>query len=138
MPRLQRSVIDHTSSEGRRMVMAAQPWVVAGGRTTWIRSPPGNEADRSGEDSSMRWRVEFATSLASRRHQSNVANGNGSRCQPEPVSMKASWGRLIQTSVTSGLDSSGSSERSVKRKADTSIRDFGGEDAAAVDSDGLE
>src|SRR4051812_19896579 len=108
MPRLHRSEIDQTSSEGRRIVMAAHPCVVAGGRTIWIRSPPGSDADRSGEDSSMRWRVEFATSLASRRHQSNVANGKDSRCQPEPVSMKASCGRLMQTSVMSELESNGS------------------------------
>src|SRR5882724_3305105 len=115
------------------MVIATQPCVVAGGRTIWIRSPPGRDADRSGEVSSTRWRVEFATSLASRRHQSKLAKGNDSRRHPEPVSMKASWGRLMQTSVTSGSDNRGSNARRVRRRADTSVvTDTGGGAAAAA------
>ena len=31
-----------------------------------MRSPPGSDADSSGDSASMRWRVEFATSFARR------------------------------------------------------------------------
>ena len=55
-----------TSSAGRRIVIATRPGVVAGGSTIWMRSPPGSDADRSGDSSSMRCRVEFATSFARR------------------------------------------------------------------------
>ena len=57
------------------MVIATHPALVAGGSTIWMRSPVGSEADRSGDSSSIRWRVEFATSFARRRHQSKSANG---------------------------------------------------------------
>ena len=63
---------------------------------------------------------QLATSFASRRHQSKLANGSASRRHPEPVSMKASLGRLIHTSVTSGLPNKGSRGRNVRRRAETS------------------
>jgi hypothetical protein len=46
------------------MLIATHPALVAGGKTIWMRSPLGSEADRSGDSSSTRWRVEFATSFA--------------------------------------------------------------------------
>ena len=54
----------HTSVAGRRIEMATQPAVVAGGSTICTRSPLGRDADRSGEAASTRCWVEFATSFA--------------------------------------------------------------------------
>src|SRR5256884_2156436 len=102
------------------MVMATHSSVVAGGRTICTRSPEGSEADRSGADSSTRWRVTLAMSLASRRHQSKSANGASSRRHPECVSMKISRGRLIHSSVTSGSASRGRRARSVRSSAESS------------------
>src|ERR1700682_634063 len=85
-----------------------------------MHSPVGSHADRSGDSSSMRWRVEFATSLANRRHQSNVAKGNDSQDQPVRVSRNALPGWLIHTSVTSWRDSKGCSARSVRSSAEAS------------------
>ena len=81
--------IDQTSSLGRRIVIATHPGLVAGGNTIWMRSPVGKEAERSGVSSSIRWRVEFATSFARRRHQSKSANGTSSCRQPSRVSKNA-------------------------------------------------
>ncbi len=77
-------------SAGRRMAIATQPAVVAGGMTICTRSPVGSDADNSGEVASMRCCVELATSLAKRLHQSKSANGSDSRRQPARVSMNAS------------------------------------------------
>src|SRR6266436_6044428 len=120
-PRRVSSSIDHTTSAGRRMVMATHPMVVAGGRTICTRSPEGSEADRSGADSSTRWRVILAMSLASRRHQSKSANGTSSRRQPARVSMKISRGRLMHSSVTSGSASRGRNARRVRSSAESSL-----------------
>ena len=54
MPRRASSSMLHTSSAGRRMVMATQPAVVAGGSTICTRSPVGRDAESSGEVASMR------------------------------------------------------------------------------------
>jgi hypothetical protein len=54
VPRAASSSTDQIVLEGLRMVMATQPSVVAGGNTICIRSPPGNEADSNGQDSSIR------------------------------------------------------------------------------------
>ena len=118
MPRLASSVIDQTSSLGRRSVIATVPGVVAGGRTICARSPLGSEAERSGVASSMRCRVEFAINLASRAHQSKSAKGNGRRSQPMRVSTKASPGRLMQTSVTSGSARIGRRARKLSSSAE--------------------
>src|SRR5215469_4738053 len=111
----------HTVSAGRRMVMATHPKVVAGGSTTCTRSPDGNDADSNGEDSSIRWRVTLAMSLARRLHQSKSANGSSSRRQPAAVSIKISRGRLMHSSVTSGVESRGRKARSVRSSADNSL-----------------
>ena len=84
IPRRASSSTDQTSSEGRRIVIATRPGVVAGGSTICARSPLGREADSSGDPSSIRWRVEFATSFASRRHQSKSANGKVRCSHPLP------------------------------------------------------
>src|SRR6516225_3899894 len=112
--------IDHIVWAGRRMVMATHPSVVAGGSTTCTRSPDGSDADNRGEDSSTRWRVTLAISFARRRHQSKSANGSSSRCQPARVSIKISRGRLMHSSVTSGVESRGRKARSVRSSADSS------------------
>ncbi len=67
------SPTDQTSSEGRRMLTATHPWVVAGGSAICTRSPLGSEAESSGDVSSIRCRLKFATSFANRRHQSRSA-----------------------------------------------------------------
>ena len=102
MPRCASSWMVHTSSDGRRIVSATVPAVVAGGRTICARSPVGSDAESRGVASSTRCRVEFAISLASRRHQSKSAKGSGRRSHPRLVSTNASLGRLMQSSVTSG------------------------------------
>src|SRR5690349_5161085 len=84
------SASDHTSLDGRRIVMATHPRVVAGGSTICTRSPVGSDADRSGADSSTRCRLAFAMSFASRWHQSKSANGAATHRQPERVSTKTS------------------------------------------------
>ena len=94
IPRAASSSIDQTSSEGRRMLRATEPAVVAGGSTIWMRSPEGSDAERSGDSSSMRWRVELATSFARFRHQSKLANGIDSRRQPSRVSRYATPGSI--------------------------------------------
>ena len=48
IPRRASSSMLHTWSAGRRMVMATQPAVVAGGMTICTRSPVGRDADNSG------------------------------------------------------------------------------------------
>ena len=78
--------------DGRRIEIATQPAEVAGGSTICVRSPPGKDAERIGDSSSMRWRVKFATSFARRRHQSKLAKGSSSRCQPVRVSRNADPG----------------------------------------------
>src|ERR1700758_3932724 len=100
------------------MLIATHPALVAGGSTIWMRSPEGREAEGRGDSSSTRWRVVFATSFASLRHQSKSANGSASRRQPSRVSRKATPGRLMQRSVTSLLESNGRSERSVSSSAE--------------------
>src|SRR6202035_2017506 len=100
------------------MVIATQPALVAGGSTSWMRSPEGSEADRSGDSSSMRWRVEFATNFASLLHQSKSANGTSCRSQPSRVSTNATPGWLIQSSVTSLRDKSGRSARKLSSSAE--------------------
>ncbi len=121
IPRCARSRIDQASSQGRRTVIATQPAVVAGGMTTWTRSPLGSDADNNGEDSSTRCRVEFAINLASRQHQSKSASGKDSRCHPAVVSMKTSEGLLMHSSVTVGSASSGLNGRNVKSNAEPSL-----------------
>ena len=79
---------------GRRIAMATQPAVVAGGSTICTRSPVGKDAESSGEVASTRCWVEFATNLANRLHHSKSAKGNGSRCHPLRVSTKASSGTV--------------------------------------------
>src|SRR6202021_176134 len=100
------------------MVIATQPALVAGGSTSWMRSPEGSEADRRGDSSSMRWRVEFSTNFASRLHQSKSANGTSWRSQPARVSTNAMPGWLIQSSVTSLRDKSGRSARKLSSSAE--------------------
>src|ERR1700733_2508512 len=102
------------------MVMATAWALVAGGRTICTRSPLGRDADSSGEEASIRCRVEFAASLARRWHQSKSAKRSVSQRQPALVSTKASPGRLIQISVTLGSASKGRSARSVKPREDSS------------------
>src|SRR5688572_20183484 len=102
------------------MVMATHPSVVAGGVTICTRSPLGSAADSNGEDGSIRCLVELATSFASRLHQSKSAKGSGSQRQPQRVSTKLSPGRLMHTSVTSGLPRIGRNARSVSSSADIS------------------
>jgi hypothetical protein len=99
-------------------VIATQPAVVAGGITIWTRSPLGKLADSSGEHSSMRCCVEFATSLASRLHQSKSAKPSGSRRHPAAVSRNASPGSIDAQFHDSGSASSGRSARSVSASAD--------------------
>ena len=72
--------------------------------------------------SSIRCRVEFATSLASRRHQSKSANGSARRSQPRRVSMNASPGRLMHSSVTSGSLRIGRSARKLSSSAEADGR----------------
>src|SRR5215472_14336396 len=103
------------------MVMATHPRVVAGGNTICTRSPEGNDADSNGEDSSTRWWVMLAINLARRLHQSKSANGSSSRRQPADVSIKISRGRLMHSSVTSGVESRGRKARSVRSSADNSL-----------------
>src|SRR5258705_5753265 len=104
MPRWASSPIDHTSSDGRRRVIATVPAVVAGGKTICARSPVGRDAESSGVASSTLWRVKFAISSASRRHQSKSAKGNARRSHPLAVSTKPSPGRGVRR------DSQGRSE----------------------------
>ena len=118
MPRCASSPIDQTSSDGRRSVIATVPAVVAGGRTICARSPLGRDAESSGVASSTRCRVEFAISLASRRHQSKSANGSARRSHPRLVSTNASRGRLMQSSVTSGSHKIGRSARRLSSSAE--------------------
>src|SRR5215831_1461397 len=103
------------------MVMATHPRVVAGGRTICTRSPDGSDADSNGADSSIRWRVTLAMSFARRLHQSKSANGSSSRRQPAAVSIKISRGRLMHSSVTSGVQSRGRKARSVRSSTDSSL-----------------
>src|SRR5665213_599669 len=110
--------MEHCWCEGRRMVIATVPAVVAGGSTICTRSPPGNPADSKGEEASIRWPVEFATSLANLRHQSKLRSGSSSRRQPELVSMKASPGRFTHSSVTSGSSRKRCIARSVSASAE--------------------
>jgi hypothetical protein len=131
-PRWASSSSDQTWLEGRRMVIATQPAVVAGGSTIWMRSPLGSDADSRGDSSAIRCRVELATSLANLRHHSKSANGSGSRCHPSRVSMKASPGVLIHSSVTSDRESSGRRARKVRSSADDSGAARGG--SALADS----
>ena len=107
----------HTSSGGLRMTIATQPAVVAGGMTIWTRSPVGNEADSNGDDELIRCSVELATSFASLMHHSKSACGKLSRRHPVRVSRKASRGRLMQSSMVPGHDSSGRSACSVNASA---------------------
>src|SRR6266404_8887532 len=100
------------------MLRATEPAVVAGGNTTWMRSPEGSDAERSGDSSSMRWRVELATSFARLRHQSKLANGIDSRRQPSRGSRYATPGSFTQSSVTSDRVRSGRSGRRVSSSAD--------------------
>jgi hypothetical protein len=58
-----------TFSAGRRMAIATQPAVVAGGMTICTRSPVGSDADNSGEVESIRCWVELAINFAKRLHQ---------------------------------------------------------------------
>src|SRR6516165_12301410 len=60
-------------------------------------------------------------SFARRRHQSKSANGRSSRRQPAGVSMKISRGRLMHSSVTSGMASRGRKARNVRSSADSSL-----------------
>src|SRR6516162_9474549 len=60
-------------------------------------------------------------SFARRRHQSKSANGSSSRRQPAGVSIKISRGRLMHSSVTSGMESRGRKARSVRSSADSSL-----------------
>src|SRR5258708_30330911 len=85
-----------------------------------MRSRVGRQAARGGASSAMAWRVEFATNLANRRHQSNVAKGKDSQHQPVRVSRNALPGWLIHTSVTSWRDRKGCSARSVSSSAEAS------------------
>src|SRR6185312_14985076 len=119
-PRWVRSRSDQAASDGRRMVMQTQWPRVAGGIAICTRSPPGREAESSGEHSSILCRVELAISFASLRHQSKSARGNGSQRQPERVSMKSSFGRLMYTSVTPGSPSQGRSGRRVSSRLEAS------------------
>ena len=118
MPRWASSPIDHTSSDGRRSVIATVPAVVAGGKTICARSPVGRDAERSGVASSTLWQVEFAISFASRRHQSKSAKGNSRRSHPLAVSTNASPGRLMHSSVTSGSLKIGRSARRLSSSAE--------------------
>src|SRR5580658_1713488 len=124
-PRSASASIGQTTSAGRRMVIATQPSVVAGGNTICTRSPEGSAADSSGVVSSTRWRVTLATSFARRRHQSKSANGASARLQPRGVSTKISRGRLMHTSLTSGCASHGRSARNVRSSADSSATTAG-------------
>src|SRR6266404_1735519 len=83
-----------------------------------MRSPVGSEAERSGDSSSTRWRVELATSFASLRHQSKSAKAMASRRQPSWVSRKATPGWLMQSSVTSCRESKGRSARRFRSRAE--------------------
>src|ERR1700722_12703510 len=120
IPRRLNSSMLHTWSAGRRIAMATQPAVVAGGMTICTRSPLGNEADNSGAVASMRCCVELATNLANRVHHSKSANGSGSLRQPSRVSRNACSGRLMQSSVTSAFASSGRRARRLRLSAETS------------------
>ena len=85
-----------------------------------LAGPLGSDAESKGDSASTRWRVEFATSFASRRHQSKSANGSASRFHPVRSSTNASPGRLMHNSVTSGFASNGRSARSVRSSAELS------------------
>src|ERR1700688_342565 len=110
----------HTWSAGRRIAMATQPAMVAGGMTICTRSPVGRDADNSGAVASMRCCVELATNLANRVHHSKSANGSGSRRQPARVSRNASIGRLMHSSITSVFASNGRRARRLRQSADRS------------------
>src|ERR1022692_866107 len=120
MPERANSSIDHCWREGRRIVMATVPGVVAGGSTICTRSPPGNAAESNGEAASMRWPGKLATSLANRTHQSKLISGMTSRRQPVVVSMNASPGRFTHSSVTFGSSRKRCIVRSVKPSAECS------------------
>src|ERR1700733_4753578 len=98
---------------------------VAGGITSWIRSPPGSDAESKGNCSSIRCWVALATSLHRRRHQSKPANVSGTLCQPAADSTYASPGRLMHSSVTPSAPRTGSRSRSVSASADCSNCDTG-------------
>src|SRR5271169_1199335 len=78
-----------------------------------------------GDSSSIRWRVELATNLASRRHQSKLAKDKGSCLQPARVSTNASPGRLMQSSVISGSLSKGRNARKLSSSAEASAAETG-------------
>ena len=66
-------------SAGRRMEIATQPAVVAGGMTICTRSPVGSDADSSGDVASMRCWVELATSFAKPAAPIEVGKRPGAR-----------------------------------------------------------
>ena len=119
-----------TSDAGRRMVMATQPALVAGGMTIWTRSPVGSEADSSGRHSIDALLGGIGDQLRQALAPIEIRERQFFAAPARRVSRNASPGRLMHSSVTSLAQ-----KRAQRAQRQGQRRDLGDRvnDAAAAD-----